>query len=185
MMVCLIIVLAVGAQTSFGTFNVVWLLDVVNIAPPAIPVLLFLGGVASALGVVLTGVLYNRMPARLFLGSIAALVGLLFALPVIAHSQLAVWVVSTVMALVFAGAPVMLQIRMMLAASVSLSNLAAALQTTAFNVGIGGGAFLGGIAIDHTSLGAVPIWAAIAMCLALAAAAFWELAMNTRDRQER
>ncbi|WP_432246204.1 MFS transporter (plasmid) [Arthrobacter sp. G.S.26] len=183
MMICLIIVLAVGAQTSFGTFNVLWLLDVVRIAPPAVPVLLFVGGVASALGVALIGAFYNKMPGRLFLGSIAVLVVLLFALPTIAHSQLAVWVVSAVMALVFAGVPVMLQIRMMLTASANLRNLAAALQTTAFNVGIGGGALLGGIAIDRTSLGAIPTWAGIAMGLAFATAAFWELAVHRRNRQ--
>lgn len=182
LMVCLIIVLAIGAQSTFGTFNVVWLMDVVHITPPVIPFLLFLGGVASALGVALTGVFYNRMPVRLFLGSTAAVMGLLAALPLAANSQIAVWVTSAVVAMVSGGVPVMLQIRMMLASSVRLRTLAAALQTTAFNVGIGGGAFLGGMAIDHTSLDAIPKWAAITMGLAFTAAAMWELAVYSRNR---
>lgn len=182
LMVCLVIVLAVGAQSTFGTYNVVWLMDVVHIAPPAIPALLFIGGAASALGVALTGVLYNRMPLRLFLGAMAALMGLLAALPVVAHSQVAVWVASAVMAIFFGGVPVMLQIRMMLSASASLRNLAGALQTTAFNVGIGGGAFLGGLAINHTAVAAVPIWAAIVMGMALTVTATWELAVNSPRR---
>ncbi|MGF6832457.1 DHA1 family inner membrane transport protein [Paenarthrobacter sp. TE4293] len=180
LIVCLLIILVVGAQNSFGTFNVVWLLDVVHVAPAAVPVMLFLGGVASAVGVALTGVLYNKFPIRLFLGSLAVLVGLLGSLPAVSGSEPAVWVLSGLLGAVFGGVPVMLQTRMMISASPRMRNVAAALQTTAINVGIGGGAFMGGVVIDRISLDVLPFGAAICMFVALAAAGIWEIYIRRR-----
>jgi DHA1 family inner membrane transport protein len=176
--------LVVSAQTSFGTFGVVWLLDIAHLEPTVIPVLLFVGGAASALGVALTGILYTKWPLRLFLGALAALVGLLASLPAVAGTQAAVWIVWAVVGTVFGGVPVMLQTRMMVVASLRARNIAAALQTTAFNLGIGGGAFFGGIIIEHTSLAALPQWAAGAMGLAFAVAAGGQLIINRKQRKE-
>ncbi|MDQ0691258.1 MFS transporter [Arthrobacter sp. W4I7] len=182
LVVCLLILLVVAAQVSFGTFSVVWLLDVVHIPPAVVPVMLFCGGVASALGVALTGALYSRFPVRLFLGALVVLVGLLCAMPVAAGFQPAVWILSAAMGAVFGGVPVMLQTRMMWTASPRARNVAAALQTTAFNVGIAGGAFMGGIAIEQSSIEALPFWGATAMFVALAVAVLWELrTRQTRD----
>jgi predicted MFS family arabinose efflux permease len=181
LIVCLLFILVVGAQNSFGTFNVVWLLDVAHVAPAAVPIMLFIGGVASAVGVALTGVLYNKFPIRLFLVSIAVLAGLLGSLPVVAGSEPAVWLLSALLGAVFGGVPIMLQTRMMISASPRMRNAAAALQTTAINIGIGGGAFMGGVVLDRISLDALPFWAAICMLVALAAAGVWEI-YNERRR---
>ena len=183
LMICLLIVLIVGAQNSFGTFNVVWLLDIVEMEPAAIPIMLFVGGAASALGVALTGIYYSRIPLRLFFGSLVALIGLLTTLPLAVSSQPAVWVVSGFLGAVFGGVPVILQTRMMSVASPSRRNMAAALQTTAFNIGIGGGAFLGGTAIELSGLSALPYWAAAVMGMALVAALMWEL--SNKKKHER
>ena len=85
------------------------------------------------------------------------------------------WILIILMGAVFGGIPVMLQTRMMWSASPRGRNLAAALQTTAFNVGIGGGAFFGGLALEGTSLASLPYWAAGAMFLALLTAGIWEI----------
>ncbi|BCW36171.1 MFS transporter [Arthrobacter sp. StoSoilA2] len=180
LIVCLLFILVVGAQNSFGTFNVVWLLDVAHMAPVAVPIMLFIGGVASAVGVALTGVLYNKFPIRLFLISIAVLVGLLGSLPVVAGSEPAVWLLSALLGAVFGGVPIMLQTRMMISASPRMRNAAAALQTTAINVGIGGGAFMGGLVLDRISLDVLPFWAAICMFVALVAAGLWEIYVRRR-----
>jgi predicted MFS family arabinose efflux permease len=185
LMVCLLIVLIVGAQSSFGTFNVVWLLDIVHLPPTTIPVMLFIGGAAGAVGVAVTGALYSKFPLRLFFVSLAALVGLLTALPLAAGSQPTVWVVSGLIGAVFGGLPVMLQTRMMIVASPRSRNIAAALQTTAINIGIGGGAFLGGIAIDLSGLPSLPNWAAGLMGLALVTAIAWVTAINLKDTRKR
>lgn len=185
LMVCLLIVLIVGAQSSFGTFNVVWLLDTVHLPPTAIPVMMFIGGVAGAMGVAVTGALYSRFPLRLFFVSLVALVGLLTALPLAAGSQPVVWVVSGLIGAVFGGLPVMLQTRMMIVASPRSRNIAAALQVTAINIGIGGGAFLGGIAIDLSGLPSLPNWAAGLMGLALVTAIAWVTVSNLKDTRMR
>lgn len=185
LVVCLLIVLIVGAQTSFGTFNVVWLLDTVHMAPAVIPVMLFVGGAASALGVAVSGALYGRYPRRLFFGSVLVLILILASLPLATGSQPAVWLLSGVLGAVFGGVPVMLQTRMMLVASPQRRNMAAALQTTAFNVGIGGGAFLGGTAIEVSGLSSLPQWAAATMAAALVAAMAWELTPKTLNDRKR
>jgi len=180
LIVCLLITLVVAAQNSFGTFNVVWLLDVVHVVPLAVPVMLFVGGVAGAVGVALTGILYNKFPIRLFLGSLAVLVALLGSLPLVVGSEPAVWLLSSLLGAVFGGVPVMLQTRMMIVASPLMRNVAAALQTTAFNVGIGGGAFMGGVVIDRLALDVLPFWAAVCMFVALLAAGTWEIFIRRR-----
>ena len=177
LMVCLLILLVVAAQNGFGTFTVVWLLDVAHFAPGSIPIVLLAGGIASAVGVALVGGLYGRFPRRLFLGALTVMVVILCTVPVAAasRSEESVWVLIILMGAVFGGIPVMLQTRMMWSASPRSRNMAAALQTTAFNVGIGGGAFFGGLALEGTSLASLPYWAAGAMFFALLTTGIWEI----------
>ena len=177
LMICFLILFVVAAQNAFGTYGVVWLLDVVKVGPEAIPILLLAGGIASAVGVAITGALYNRAPIRLFVCALALMVGILFALVAAAESghQAVVWILLILMGAVFGGIPLMLQTRMMLTASPRARSIAAALQTTAFNVGIGGGAFMGGVVLERSSAEALPIFAAIVMFLALLTAVSWEL----------
>lgn len=177
LMVCLLVLLVVGAQNGFGTFQVVWLLDVAHFAPGAIPIVLLAGGIASAVGVALVGGLYGRFPRRLFLGALTVMVAILCAVPLAAASgsTAIVWVLVILMGAVFGGIPVMLQTRMMWSASPGSRNVAAALQTTAFNVGIGGGAFFGGLAVEETSMTLLPYWAAGGMFLAMLTAGIWEI----------
>lgn len=185
LIISVLILMVVSAQISFGTYTVVWLLDVVNLAPAGVPVILFVSGIASAVGVAVTGAFYRKFPTGMFLASLATQVGILCAIPVAAtmNSQIPVWILITVMGAVFGGIPVMFQTRMMQSASVGARNVAAALQTTAFNVGIGGGAFMGGAVIDHLSLAVLPFWAAICMCVALIAAVIWEIYIKRRPKK--
>jgi predicted MFS family arabinose efflux permease len=179
--------MVVAAQVSFGTYSVVWLLDVGHLPPAGVPVILFASGVAGAAGVAVTGALYRKFPTRMFLASLAAQVVILCAIPLAAggKSLVAVWILFAVMGAVFGGIPVMLQTRMMQSASVEARHLAAALQTTAFNVGIGGGAFMGGLVIDDLKLEVLPFWAAICMLCALVAAAIWEIYIKGRLKKRK
>lgn len=187
LVICLLILMVVSAQVSFGTYSVVWLLDIGHLPPAGVPVILFASGLASAMGVAVTGALYRKFPIRMFLASLAAQAMILCAIPIAAgaESQVFVWILFVVMGAAFGGIPVMLQTRMMQAASVGTRNLAAALQTTAFNVGIGGGAFMGGVVIDHVGLKVLPFWAAICMSAALLAATFWEIYSKRRLKEAR
>lgn len=183
--ICFLILFIVAAQNAFGTYGVVWLLDVVRVAPEAIPIVLLAGGIASAVGVALTGALFNRAPIRLFVGALALMVGILSALPAAAESGLqpVVWILLIFMGAVFGGIPIMLQTRMMWTASPRARSIAAALQTTAFNVGIGGGAFMGGVVLERSSAQALPFVAAIIMFLAFLTAVSWELKRQRNRRR--
>lgn len=185
LMICFLILFVVAAQNSFGTYGVVWLLDVVRVGPEAIPIVLLAGGIAGAVGVALTGTLYNRAPIRLFVGALACMVVILSALPTAADSgyQAVVWILFILMGAVFGGIPIMLQTRMMWTASPRARSLAASLQTTAFNVGIGGGAFMGGVVLERTSVEALPFFAAIVMFLALLTAVSWELIRQRNPKE--
>jgi DHA1 family inner membrane transport protein len=188
LVICLLILVVVAAQVSFGTYSVVWLLDVGRLPSAGVPVILFVSGVASAVGVAVTGALYRKFPTRMFLASLAVQVVILCAIPPAAagaNSQVAVWILFAVMGAVFGGIPVMLQTRMMQSASVEARSLAAALQTTAFNVGIGGGAFMGGLVIDGLNLEVLPFWAAACMFCALLAAAIWEIYIKGRLKKRK
>lgn len=181
LMVCLLILLLVSSQTSFGTYLVVWLEDVVNFSSAAIPVVLFLMGVSGAVGTALVGVFYARQPRMIFSVAVMTLIGLLGSLPLAADmkSSTIVLIVILMMAAVFGGVPVMLQTRMMWTASPATRNLAGSLQTTAFNVGIGGGAFFGGKVIEAEfaetrGIEVLPYWAAAAMLVGLLVSISWD-----------
>ena len=71
--------------------------------------------------------------------------------PVVVVVAIVVWGTS------FGGIPAMLQTRMLHTASFRTRDLAAALQTTAFNVGIGGGALVGGFLLDSRGIDSLPL----------------------------
>ncbi|WP_247046323.1 MFS transporter [Arthrobacter rhizosphaerae] len=185
LMICFLILFVVAAQNAFGTYGVVWLLDVVKVAPEAVPIVLLAGGIASAGGVALTGAYYGRAPIRLFVGALALMVGILFSLPAAAESgyQAVVWILLILMGAVFGGIPIMLQTRMMWTASPRARSIAAALQTTAFNVGIGSGAFMGGVVLERSTAEALPFFAAILMFMAFLTAMGWEVKRQRNSRR--
>jgi predicted MFS family arabinose efflux permease len=70
----------------------------------------------------------------------------------------------------------MVQTRMLHTASARMRDVASAYQTTAFNIGIGGGALIGGIVLDVWSITALPfvdIAITVAALILLLAADRW------------
>lgn len=189
--VCFLILLIVAAQNSYGTYMVVWLVDIANFSMEAVPFILFAMGMSSAAGVALVGAFYSRFPLQVFLGALSTLVVLLLVLPSAAAAGSFGGVLALIIAMgtAFGALPTILQTRMMQSASPAARNMAAALQTTAFNIGIGGGAFLGGIVIasaETEPLGTelLPHFAALGMLLALLTAGIWEIFLwRARQRE--
>ena len=56
----------------------------------------------------------------------------------------------------FGGTPALLQTRILHTASARLRAVSSAYFTTSFNVGIGGGAFIGGVLLDGYGIGVLP-----------------------------
>ncbi|WP_227496907.1 MFS transporter [Planctomonas psychrotolerans] len=154
--VCMVILIMVTGQNVFYTYIAPWLIDVAQFPSTSIAVILFLYGGAGVIGLVLAGFAADRFPKRGFgfavLGVMVAIMVLAVASqnPVVVVAAFVVWGAS------FGGLPAMLQTRMLRTASFRMRDLAAALQTTAFNVGIGGGALLGGVLLDEAGIRSLP-----------------------------
>jgi predicted MFS family arabinose efflux permease len=161
--VCVVILLVLIGQNTLSTYVTPWL-ENASFSSDSVPLLLFAFGGAGAVGLVLAGFATDRFPRSGFVVAAIAVVLALVALGLAAGSQatVAIVVAAIVWNIAFGGIPAMLQTRMLRTSSFQLRSLAAALQTTAFNIGIGGGAIVGGLTIDLSGLDLLP-WVAIVM----------------------
>jgi predicted MFS family arabinose efflux permease len=161
---CAVIIVIIGGQNVFYTYIAPWLTDVAGFADDATPVLLFLYGGGGVIGLLIAGFAYDRYPRRAFTIVVAAVpvslvvLALSTSVPPVAVVALLLWSVA------FGAINPMLQTRMLRYSSVRMRDLAAALQTTAFNTAIGGGALVGGRLLDSAGLRSLP-WAEIIIVL--------------------
>ncbi|PRY67861.1 putative MFS family arabinose efflux permease [Glaciihabitans tibetensis] len=154
--VCVVILIVLTGQNTFYTYIAPWLTDVAGFESGSIAGLLFLFGGAGVVGLFLAGFAADRFPERGFAVGILAVMASVLALALASGTTAAVLVAFVVWGIAFGGVPAMLQTRLLRTASPRARDLAAALQTTAFNVGIGGGALLGGLLLDGVGLEALP-----------------------------
>ncbi|WP_245836173.1 MFS transporter [Paramicrobacterium agarici] len=166
--VCIVILLVLTAHNTFYTYIAPWLVSEAGFPADSVAFLLFLFGGAGAVGLVIAGFTTDRFPKRGFAIAVLSLMAAITVLAALTSNQAVVTVAFVVWGVTFGGIPAMLQTRMLHTASFRLRDLAAALQTTAFNVGIGGGALLGAVILDGTSLSALPIAALVLFGVGLA-----------------
>jgi DHA1 family inner membrane transport protein len=152
-----VILLLITSQNIFYTYIAPWLISVAGFGAGGVPGLLLLYGGAGAVGLVLAGVVADRFPRGGFIVafivvSIAVLVLWLFgARQPVVIGAIVIWGAA------FGGGPAIIQTRMLHVASARMRETAVALQTTSFNIGIGGGALLGGLLLDQLGLRILPL----------------------------
>ena len=156
-LLCVVIVILITGQNIFYTYIAPWLVDVAGFPSTSVAFLLFLFGGAGVLGLVLAGFASDRFPKRGFAVALITVALSVLVLSLWSANMVVVVVAFVVWGAAFGGIPAMLQTRMLHTASFRTRDLAAALQTTAFNVGIGGGALLGGILLDRTGIDSLPV----------------------------
>lgn len=155
-LICLFIFVVVTGHNIFYTYIAPFLIGPVGLDSGAVAGILFLYGGAGAVGLILAGVFADRYPrASLGLSLVAILAtvlvaGLFPAQPVVAVTAIVLWGAA------FGGIPSMVNTRLLHTASARLRDVAAAYQTTAFNIGIGGGALIGATILDQWSIRALP-----------------------------
>lgn len=142
--ICLLVLVVVGGQNVFYTYIAPYLIGSVGFAEGAVGGLLFLYGGAGAIGLVLAGMLGSRYPRGALYGMLAVVIVAVTLLGLLAGVPAAVVVLLVVWGASFGGIPALLQTRLLHAASPRVRDVGAALLTTAFNIGIGGGAAIGG-----------------------------------------
>jgi predicted MFS family arabinose efflux permease len=157
MLVCVVILIVLTAQNTFYTYIAPWLTEVAGFPGDSVAILLFLFGGAGVLGLVLAGIASDRFPKRGFAVAVLAVMVSVLALALLSQNPVIVVAAFVVWGTAFGGVPAMLQTRMLRTASFQMRDLAGALQTTAFNIGIGGGALLGGILIDGVGISSLPL----------------------------
>ena len=154
---CVVILVMLTGHNLFYTYISPWLMDVAGFPEDSIAFLLFLFGGSGALGLVLAGLVGDRFPRRGFVAASAIAMVAVVVLIIGSGSQIVVVAAFVVWGIAFGGIPAMLQTRMLHTASFRMRDLAAALQTTAFNIGIGAGALFGGILLDGVGIESLPI----------------------------
>jgi predicted MFS family arabinose efflux permease len=154
--ICVITTVLMIGQNLFYTYIVPFVTAAAGFAQESVALLLLAYGVAGAVGLFLAGVLGARYPRASLVG---AFILVAVAVLLIGLFPLLGWLVVAALVLwgaAFGGTPALLQTRMLHTASARLRDVSSAYFTTSFNIGIGSGAFIGGLLLDRYGLGVLP-----------------------------
>ena len=154
--VCVITAIIMIGEYCFYTYVAPFLVRAVGLAEAAVSPALFAFGVAGAISLVLVALVLGKRPR---LGLMVSLVVLLVAVLLLGLVPRALPVslpAFFLWGLAIGILPPLLQTRMLHAAPARIRDTASAFYTTAFNVGIGGGALLGAVLLDTLGLGSLP-----------------------------
>ena len=166
--VCFTVLLIMVGQNVLSTYIVPWMLEVPGVPAGAISPLLFAQGAAGAVGLLLAGRFGDRFPRAgliVFLTGVLSSVILLGTFGAVAPVAIAA---TLLWPLFFGAIPALMHARLLDAASPRIRDQAAAFLTIAFNVGIGGGALIGGTLVDRVGIHTVPWGNAAFMVVAMA-----------------
>jgi predicted MFS family arabinose efflux permease len=159
---CALTVLLVVAYYAVYTYIALLLDRSAGVAGDGLALVLVLFGLAGLIGVGVIGRFTDRFPRRAALTTIGGLVAAFVGIGAFA-SWAPAGVVASVVLLggAFAATPVFLQATV-LRVTPGAGDVASSIYVVAFQIGIGGGSLLGGLALDGGLLTAVP-WAAAAV----------------------
>jgi MFS transporter, DHA1 family, inner membrane transport protein len=155
-LVCAITTVLMSGQNIFYTYIVPFFTTVNGFGREWVGGLLLIYGLAGAIGLFLVGAVGGRLPRAGLIGGFSLVglavltLGLFPANQPLAIAALVLWGAA------FGGTPALLQTRLLRAASRRLRDVSSAYFTTSFNIGIGGGAFIGGLLLDAYGLGVLP-----------------------------
>jgi DHA1 family inner membrane transport protein len=163
--VCVITAITMIGQYTFYTFIAPYLIREVGLSEATVGPALFAYGIAGAVSLVLVAIWLGKRPKSGLMLSLIALVIGVFVLAV-APSVLPLAITAFfVWGLAMGNLPPLLQTRMLHAAPARIRDTASAFYTTAFNVGIGGGALVGSLVLAGFGLTALP-WVFLGILLA-------------------
>lgn len=147
-LVCVVTAIIMTGHYTFYTFIAPFMIQSMNVDPGDLGILLFFYGIAGAIGLVLAGAVLGRRPQlglviTIVVSALAiAALAVFAAQPILGMASLMLW------GLAFGALPPLLQTRLLHTSSAAFRDVASAIYTTGFNVGIGGGALLGAIIYD-------------------------------------
>jgi predicted MFS family arabinose efflux permease len=161
-LICVLAAILMVGHFVLYTYIAPFLIDAMHLNAAAVGPMLFLYGLAGAVGLVLSGSVLGRNPQRSLVILLSVTSAAVFALAFLAAAPVAGIAAFVLWGLAFGALPVLLQTRMLHAASPAFRDTASALYTTAFNVGIGGGAALGAVVYEAFGVARLPwVYAAV------------------------
>ncbi|UTT61464.1 MFS transporter [Microcella humidisoli] len=178
--ICLLVVIIVTGHNVFYTYIAPFVLDTAGFAPEALSILLFLYGGAGAIGLVLAGVVGGRYLRGGLYGMLAGVILAVSVLALFAGVPVVVVIAFVVWGAAFGGLPTLLQTRLLQVASPNVRDVGAALLTTSFNIGIGGGAAIGAVLFSFSGTTWLPWVEAGALALAILALIIMEARRRAR-----
>lgn len=128
-----------------------------------VDVVLLVFGVASLLGLWITGLYIDRQLRRLVLLSLASFALAAVALGLAGNQPVVVYFAVAVWGLTFGGSPALLQTASANAAG-SGADVAQSILVTSWNIALAGGGILGGVLLETAGVGAFP-WAMLGLLL--------------------
>ncbi len=156
-MVCVVAAVTMIGHYSFYTFVVPFMTQIMSVPAADVGGLLFVYGIAGAVGLVIAGSVFGPRPqlglvlAILLTGLSVAVLSIFAGQPIVAIGAFVLW------GLGFGMLPPLLQTRFLHSSSAAFRDTASALYTTAFNIGIGGGALVGAWVYDLGGVTTLPL----------------------------
>ena len=152
--ICVLTGVIMLAQYAAYSYITPFVIDAIGMPEATLSLVLFGYGIASAVGTAITGLLWSHrrnlgfvVTFALMLGSVGVLA--LQPVPWVAMVALVAW------GLGMGFMPPLLQTTLLQAAPARIRDVSSALYTSGFNLGIGGGALVGGLILSSLGLGAL------------------------------
>nr|WP_276509203.1 MFS transporter [Pseudoclavibacter chungangensis] len=167
LLVCALAWVTMTAQYAAYSYITPFVLDVVHVPEQYLSLVLFGYGVASAAGTLTTGILFGGRPR---IGMSVTFVLLLLGVGIIAIAP-SLWIAISAIAVwgvAMGFMPTLMQTRLLLAAPRNIRDVSAALYTSSFNLGIGGGALIGGVLLEHFGIGVLMPFFLVVVAIAFA-----------------
>lgn len=155
-LICIITAITMVGHYTLYTYIAPFFTEHLGVDATAVAPLLFTYGIAGAGGLVLAGTVFGPRPQLgLVIGLAVSAVGVTVLAVFTSVAPVAV-VAFLLWGVAFGTLPPLLQTRLLHTASPRIRDTSSAFFTTAFNVGIGGGALLGSVLLDAVGLQAMP-----------------------------
>jgi len=154
-LVCGVTAVTMLGQYAVFTYVAPLIVDVVGLGPGAVGPMLLLYGITGAIGLVVAGSPLARRPVAAMLVAMATAAIALVVLG-LAPGAVPSLVAFAVWGLAFGAIPPLLYTRLLQATDPRQRDAAGALYTTAFNVGIGGGALVGAVLFERIGVQGLP-----------------------------
>jgi predicted MFS family arabinose efflux permease len=134
-------------------------------APGRTSLVLLVFGVATVAGIWVTGVVADRHLRPVLLAALGLIAVAMLVLGLAARAPAALLAAAALWGAAFGGAPTLLQTALVDASGPASADVATALQTTVYNVGIAAGSLAGGLVLGGTGPAGLP-WVTLAFTVA-------------------